>query len=87
MTVTSPAASEAGRPADAVELAAQWSDRVSPRRTTDERGSSVKYGADEDAAAAAPVHTVHHHHLHHYTTGKCKTIMMLFKASFEDDQT
>jgi len=86
VTVTSSAASEAGRPADAVELAAQWSDTVSPRRTTDERGSSVKYGADDEAAAAAPGHTVHHHHLHHYT-GNCKTIMMLFKASFEDDQT
>jgi len=87
VTVTSSVDSEAVRPADAVELAAQRSDTLSPRRTTDDRGSSVKYGADDDAAAA-PVHTPHHNHLHHYT---CKTkntaVQCSFKASSQDDQT
>jgi len=53
VTVTSPR--PAGGPAvpqsggdDVVQLAAQYSVTAAPRRATDERGSIVKYGADND---------------------------------------
>ena len=44
--------------ADVVLPAVQWSRTRLPRRTTEERGSTVKYGADEETEedATTPVH-------------------------------
>ena len=50
-----PASDSAPDGEDAVLLAVHVSNTRSPRPTTDERGSTVKYGADEDADATTPV--------------------------------